>query len=205
MAFCGGVNTAAVVLSYTYFQQVTANTLYFVGANEWDAGSLEELAENIIDWWQTECKPQLSNSLTLVSVEARDIGSGDSFVIEEQCTGDCIGDVTDPGLPGSIAMVIKFGTGFAGRAKRGRNYVMGWGETRVTGNEFVDPAAPDMVASYEALNGYAGLANSSLHVVFSRAECDGVETVIGDTYPVTSYSSDGLVHTQRRRLLGVGS
>lgn len=204
MAFCGANNLAAITLSYTYFQQVTANTLYFVGASDWTQVLLEELAEAIIDWWQTECRPQLSNSLTLVSVEARDLGAINSYVIEEQCTGDCVGDVTDPGLPGSIAMVIKFSTGFAGRNKRGRNYVMGWGETRVTGNEFVDPATPDMVASYEALAGYAGTANSATHVVFSRVDCDDI-IAAGDTYPVTGYSSDGLVHTQRRRLLGVGS
>lgn len=204
MAFCGYEQLAAVTLSYTYFQQVTANTLYFAGAVDWTQALLEELAEAVIDWWQIECKPQLSDSLTLVSVEARDLGAIDSYVIEEQCTGDCVGDVTDPGLPGSIAMVIKFSTGLAGRSKRGRNYVMGWGETRVTGNEFVDPAAPDMVASYEALAGYAGTANSGTHVVFSRVGCDDI-IAAGDIYPVTGYSSDGLVHTQRRRLLGVGS
>lgn len=204
MAFCGYNNLAGVTLSYTYFQQVTANTLYFVGAADWTQALLEELAEAIVVWWQTECRPQLSNSLTLVSVEARDLGAINSYVIEEQCTGDCVGDVTDPGLPGSIAMVIKFSTGFAGRNKRGRNYVMGWGETRVTGNEFVDPATPDMVASYEALAGYAGTANSATHVVFSRKGCTDVIDA-GDAYPVTGYSSDGLVHTQRRRLLGVGS
>lgn len=204
MAFCGYNNLAQVTLSYTYFQQVTANTLYFLGVADWTPALLEELAEAMIDWWQTECRPQLSNSLTLVSVEARDLGAIDSWVIEEQCTGDCVGDVTDAGLPGSIAMVIKFASGLAGRSKRGRNYVMGWGETRVTGNEFVDPATPDMVASYEMLVGYAGSANSSTHVVFSRVGCDDI-IAAGDVYPVIGYSSDGLVHTQRRRLLGVGS
>lgn len=204
MAFCGYNNTAAVTLSYTYFQQVTANTLYFTGASDWTESLLEELADAIIDWWQTECRPLLSDSLTLVSVEARDLGAINSYVVERQCTGDCIGTVTDPGLPGSIAMVIKFTTGFAGRNKRGRNYVMGWGETRVTGNEFVNPATPDMVTSYEQLAGYAGTANSATHVVFSRTDCvDPIDT--GNVYPVTGYSSDGRVHTQRRRLLGVGS
>jgi len=204
MQFCGQNNLASVVLSYTYFQQVTANTLYFVGATDWSASLLEELAEAVIDWWQTELKPLLSDSLTLVSVEARDLGAIDSYVIEEQCAGDCVGDVTDPGLPGSIAMVIKFTTGLAGRAKRGRNYLMGFGETRVTGNEFTTGTVTDMVASYEALPGYAGTANSAVHVVFSRRDCDDIIDV-GDVYPVIAYSSDGLVHTQRRRLLGVGS
>lgn len=204
MAFCGGNNLAAITLSYTYFGQVTANTLYFLGVSDWNPTLLEELAEAVIDWWQTECKPLLSDSLTLVSVEARDLGGLDSYVIEEQCTGDCTGDVTDPGLPGSIAMVIKFSTGLAGRSKRGRNYVMGWGETRVTGNEFVGTAPADMVASYEALVGYAGSANSSTHVVFSRVDCvDPIDT--GEMFQVIGYSTDGLVHTQRRRLLGVGS
>lgn len=204
MTFCGGNNLAAITLSYTYFGQVTANTLFFTGVSDWNPSTLEDLAEAIIDWWQTEVRPQLSNSLTLVSVEARDLGAVDSYVVEEQCSGDCVGAVTDPGLPGSIAMVIKFSTGLAGRSKRGRNYVMGWGEERVTGNEFVTEYIAPMVASYEALAGYVGLVNSSVHVVFSRVDCsDVIDT--GDMYPVIGYSTDGLVHTQRRRLLGVGS
>lgn len=204
MAFCGHTKLAQVTLSYTYFQQVTANTLYVVGASDWNATTLEELGDATISWWQTEVKPQLSDSLTLVKVEARDLGAINSYVIDVPCSGDCVGDVTDPGMPGSVAMVIKFSTGFAGRNKRGRNYVMGWGEARITGNEFVSTDVQAMVESYEALPSYLGTANSGTHVVFSRKDCSDIIDA-GDVYQVIGYSSDGLVHTQRRRLLGVGS
>lgn len=204
MEFCGHDKLAKVTLSYTYFQQVTANTLYVLGVTDWNQSLLEELGAAVIDWWQTEMKPLLSDSLTLISVECRDLGAINSYVVEVQCSGDCVGDVTDAGLPGSIAMVVKFTTGFAGRNKRGRNFVMGFGETRVTGNEFTTEVVDDIITSYEGLAGYLGSANSGTHVVFSQVDCGDI-IAAGDVYQVTGYSTDGLVHTQRRRLLGVGS
>jgi len=203
MAFCGHSNLAMFELVYERYNQVMENTLYFVlPFDDWDATSLQEHAEYLGAWWTDNLAPQTSNSVTLALIRGRDLGAIDSYVIEYTPETGNVGELTSPGEPGNVTLAIKFGTGFAGRAKRGRNYFVGLTEAQVVGNEILDAERDAIVTAYMQL--IATEPTQPIHVVFSRKNCtDIIDT--GDVYPVISYTADGFIDSQRRRLAGRGS
>lgn len=205
MGFCGYPKLAGVEMRFTYFGQQVENTLYFTGNVDWGQSQLEDLGEWLEDWYKDELIAKVSDSLTLVSIICRDLGEADSLVIERSITSGNVGTLTSTGLPGNVTLAIKFNSGFAGRSKRGRNFLLGLVENRVTGNEVISPYLGEFVAAYEALNTHVVNANLAEHVIFSRKNCDPDTSAVGNVYPVTSYGSDGVIDSQRRRLTGRGS
>lgn len=197
-------NTAYVEMIMTVFSQTVENTLYVRNAVPFTDVSLEQLAEAMEEWWANEIQVIVSSAVQLTTIRCRDMNEVDSYVVETNplLTG---AGTASAALPASNAIVIKFGTGLAGRAKRGRNYGVGLMEADVTGNTVSPGVTTIWVNSYAALPGYLHAVSLFWdHVVASRA---GLPSTGGEgtTYKVTQYSSSGLIRTQRRRLTGIGS
>lgn len=198
------VDTAYVELVGTIFSQTVENTLYIKNATFWTDVTLNQLAQAMEDWWVSSLKPYVTDGYTLTLIRCRNMGEVDSYVIEHS-VGEAGGLSGTAPLPSSNTMTIKFGTGLAGRAKRGRNFFIGLTEAAVTGNTVAPATVANIVGAYQNLNSeIQSVSPAWRHVVASRA---GLPTTggEGDTYFVTNYSSDGQVKSQRRRLTGVGS
>jgi len=198
------IDTAYVEFVSSIFSQTVENTIYVKNASFWTDVTLTNLATALGQWWETEIAPLVSSSLVNTLIRARNMGEVDSYVVE-YTTGIGGSITTSPALPSNTALVVKFGSGLAGRAKRGRNYVMGLCEDQVAGNVVNSGVVTSFVTAYEAMSGYlTGESPFWQHCIASRAGLPA-EGGQGDTYVVTNYSSSGLVRTQRRRLTGVGS
>lgn len=198
------VDTAYVELVGTLLGQTVENTLYVKNITFWTDVTLAQLAEVMESWWDSEMRGFVSDAYTLQTIRARNMGEVDSYVVE-RTVGLAGGLEGSPPLPSSNTMTIKFTTGFAGRAKRGRNFFIGLVESAVTGNTVAPTTVDNIIGAYGLLNTeLATVSPAWRHVVASRAGLPSTGGE-GETYFVTGYSSDGLIKSQRRRLTGVGS
>lgn len=204
MPFIQFTDTALIELIFSQHNETVENTVYFRGSSSFDAGDLQDLAEAAETWWVNEMAPQVSNTVTLVTVRARAMHTQFGAVIDYTPDPQPIGELTSPALPNNVTLAIKFGSGLAGRRTRGRNFFVGLTEAQVAGNEVISAEAGAIVTAYQNLNtSIQGTLPSVVHVVASRAGLEA-PSFTGFTYPVIAYSTDGFVDSQRRRLAGRG-
>lgn len=198
-------DTALVEIVTASPNATMVNTLYVKKADAWNLVDLEEVATLVWDWWDASIAPMVSDAVDLVKVRARDMSAPNSWVYEYTDSTPVNGNVSAGILPGNATMTVKFGTGLAGRSKRGRNYVIGLTEDQVSGDNVAGATVSAYIAAYEGLQTLL-VAEGMAHVVASRANCTDPETPCsGNTYTVINYSSDGVVDSQRRRLAGRGA
>jgi len=204
MAFVEAPGIAEAALLYQSPGGEQVNTLYFIGDVEWDVLSLLALGEDIAAWWVAKISGQVGGEIVLYGVRCTSLVS--------ETAPSVVYDVNppEPGthtsaqrLPGNVTMTVTFRTATRGRSSRGRNYVVGLTENQVAG----DVVNGAVVAAYVA--GYQDLltdvtANGATHVVLSRYTGGGPRPE-GIGNPVISYTSDGIVDSQRRRLTGRGA
>jgi hypothetical protein len=153
----------------------------------------EAIAANLEDSWD-ELDGAISNQVALTSVAVTPLdGTSATTIIPSEKVGAFSGaPVTD-----SVAMVVTFRTGTAGRSHRGRAYIPGlataaleddsctWKTSNVSG----------MKTDFEAWNAAILAASETLeHVVISR--------VLEDAFGVVGYTARAKIGTQRRRLTG---
>lgn len=201
MAFITFNDVALMTLNWDIFGQRCQNTMYFFHSPGWSTLSLETAATLLGETFGNELEGEFSNSLTLSSVSYRDMTAEDSFVGEVPI--NIVGTRTSPGLPTNVTLSIKFLTGLAGRAKRGRNYFAGLTEDQVTGLAVIGSNVTNILAGYQAV--FDVMAGESYTwVVASRALVDPEVGGEGDIYQITSFATDGFVDSQRRRLAGRG-
>jgi hypothetical protein len=116
------------------------------------------------------------------------------------------GDLNDAPLPNNVTLTVSFRTANRGRSFRGRNYVVGLGETQVAGNT----VAPSVITAFDGI--YSQLLASPVAaiatwVVVSRfsgvdpVTKEPIPRVTGIATPITSVTVvDNVVDSQRRRL-----
>lgn len=192
-------DTAYVEIIGTLNTKPYENTLYVKNGTFWTDVTLTSLVATVGAWWNVEIKPLVTPSLIITTIRAKNMGLPDSWVVEGTYTmaGTHSGS---PVLPGNVSLVVKFGTGMAGRAKRGRNYLAGFAEDQVVQNAWDASLVSSVIAAYENLNvELQAVSPFWQHVIASRAGLppEGGE---GNTYVVSSYSANQAVKTQRGRL-----
>lgn len=204
MPFVSFPDTAFVELVYTHNGSFVENTLYFRKDTGWLFNDLADLCTDVFAWWGAEVAPLQSTSVALNTVRARDMSVQDGYITEVSPSVGNNGLKAGNSMPNNVTMTVKFSTGFAGRARRGRNYVIGLVEADITGDGVDIAVAGDWVGAYEALNAAVRASDPSItHVVASRAN-PFEPGLVGQTYAVVDYSTDRIVDSQRRRLLGRG-
>jgi len=139
----------------------------------------------------------MANTYVLTLIEATDRSApGGAYGSYTPLSGNAGSKGTDA-LPASVANVVKWTTGFAGRSFRGRTYVPGWVDADATGSSFVNSAITQVQALASALLLYAG--SGSQPVDFMVASIKDLALRI-----VTGFAVDAIVDSQRRRLPGRG-
>lgn len=197
-------NVAKVAVMTRSDTQNWVNTLWFEHEGSITPEDLNDLAEAIWDWYETEIIGLVSDAVELYSVSARDYTVPNGNIRYETRTA-VAGGRSSGLLPSNVTMTVKFESGIASRAGRGRNYVVGLTEDMVSGDDVVSPYATDYVDAYGELIAYVGPLGWS-HVIASAAQCNEEPGICqGDVYPVLNYGTDGIVDSQRRRLKGRGS
>lgn len=204
MAFIPVPNTAMVELLYTWDGQQCENTMYFEGAAPWTDAQLTTLADMMNDWWIAELQTPTSNTVTFRGTKATSLESDTAPSVELAPPTLILGANNNPSLPNNVSIAIKFGTAGRGRSARGRNYIVGLTEEKVTGNQLDAAAAAIISDAYNSLRDLEP-PNSSQQVVVSRFT-GGAPRTTGVTFPVTSATfTDLVIDSQRRRLPGRGT
>jgi len=208
MPFVPAANTVLVELRYTQDAQEVENTLYFQSASAPDEAGMTALGEAILTWWGAQLQTLISNECELRECLLTDLttDSGPSVTV---VTGlPLLGTSDGEAAPQNATACISFRTGFRGRARRGRNYIVGLPNQYVASNTLNSAYMAAAVTAYDTLRSDAD-AIGWTQVVVSRFSgstiVDGKkvptprETAL--VTPVTSVLfADSTVDSQRGRL-----
>lgn len=205
MAFIPAPECARVEFIYNIFQQTCQNVVYVQNETDWTDVTLQQLAEAAADWWSTELRNEVSDSCTLATVRCTDVAVENSWQVEFNPTAGNTGLRTSPAMPLNVTLAIKFGTGLTGRSQRGRAYHVGLTEGQIVGNEMATGEAAAIVARWEDFeNVIQAVSPFWTHVIVSYRH-NNAPRAVAQVLDVVSYSSDGFIDSQRRRLSGRGS
>lgn len=205
MPFTPVANTALCELVYLWNSQIVENTLWFEGASAWDVSSLTELATELRSWWTLNLKLLQFANCSLIAVKCGDQTSQNADAVDYTVGLPVAGTFAGTtGLPNGNTVTTAFRTGLRGRSYRGRNYFVGLSTGSLASpNAVTADFAQDISDAYDALSG-AITVNTAVHVVVSRFT-DGFPRANGVTTPVTNYTTDVTIDSQRRRLPGRGT
>lgn len=204
MPFIPVPNTVLVELFFTQDSQQLENTLYFSRADTWDTTEMTALADAINAWVIANISPLQSNTVLYRGCKVTDLSSATAPAVERTLAVAQAGGLSQPAMPNSTTLAIKFSTAGRGRSSRGRNYIIGLIEDSVVNNNVAASVANSYVTAYSLLNGTTVLPTGSFWVVVSRFLNNAPRTT-GIAQDVNNVGlTDTIVDSQRRRLPGRG-
>jgi len=196
-------DVAEVTMTFLQDGQYLVNKHHFKNTAGWDEGSLNNLGTAIREWWNTELKEFVSNTVSLVEIEVIDLSPASGLGITVSTGLPISGTLSDPPLPNNVTVAVKKGTGLIGRSFRGRTYHIGLTETAVAGNTVAPGNVSALRDAYDALKEPLGEVIPVDLCVLSETT-GGAPRVTGICTPVTGIAIDPIVDSQRRRLPGRG-
>jgi len=201
-SFIAVPDTAKVVMRYIMNDHEVMNVFYFKQPDGYDDAGVQALAEAVTQSWDDNLAPIQPDGLILGRVEATSLRTDPDFFFANPV--NAAGSVNEPILPGNVTLAIKFLTGLTGRSQRGRMFWLQLTEPMVLGDVVNGVRLTAVLGGIEQF--FADIATAmpgTDHVVVSYCE-DGAWRTEGQTTPVLTYDSDGVVDSQRRRLVGRG-
>jgi len=214
VAFVPVALTAEVTTRMTDQDQNVVNVFHVRNTVAWTLASITLLAEAVRTWWETQTRNERNSNTCLQEVCARDLSTATGIgVCVPHGLLNCGADVSNP-VPGNVTLAIKNGSGFTGRSQRGRTYWVGLSEGIVNGNTV------DSTWQGQVLQNMGELRTAIINlgyefVVVSRhtgrtcdvVKCKKIPTPrsVGVTTPITGFTADLVVDSQRRRLPGRGA
>lgn len=204
MAFIPVLNCINCKMIFTLGGQFVQNNFYFQTAAPPTTTDLDNTNTFMHTFWTNQLKPNLTADLALVQIQSIDMSAANaparSLFISPPEAGTLAATV---GAPSGSAIVATARTALRGRNYRGRVYLGG-----LSGNALTSPTtynATQLVNIITALSWLLNVANtaSEILVVVSKflnkaARSSGIKT------PVTTWTMDTALDSQRRRLLGRG-
>lgn len=218
MAFIPAVNTAQVKIWQRLHGQDVINQIYVSNASVWGSADLADLCDLVIAWWNDSLADELHADITLQKVSARDMSLEDGAGVEIAAPPGSGGNLlTSGGMPGNVAIVVKFITGLTGANRRGRVFVSGMSEEDVNGNTVTDNYRDQLVIDFGELRTLL-VAAGYQHVVASFYNGTAlVDLPNGETRkrpvpratalltPIETYTADTNLDSMRSRLAGRGN
>lgn len=217
MPFIPAVNTAQVILHQQLHGQTVQNVFYVQNATVWGSSDLAALCNLVISWWNDSLADELHSDMHLVSVSARDMTTADAAGVEIQAPPLSGGNLnTGGGMPGNVALVIKFKSGLTGRNRNGRFFLAGMSEESVNGNTITDAIRDQILLDFGELRdsligaGYepvvASFYDGTELVTYPSGEVKKrpVARSTALLTPIEQYTADTNLDSQRRRLAGRG-
>jgi len=205
MAFIPVPETVMVEVRMKLNLQSIENTLYFQKGGGWDPASATVLANDILTWWTTYFRVEISQDVFLSEIVVTDLDVVDSFQVTVPAPAPAPqGSNGDPAAPNNVALCISFRTARRGRSYRGRNFVAGIPSNLLLNSVALSTFTDAILAAYETLP-FATTSAAGTWVVVSRRNA-GVDRTEGVTTPVSAVIIvDSVVDSQRRRLPGRGT
>jgi len=189
---------------YNHIGQQCENVLYAQMAGAVSLTDLTDLAGTLVNWFDTQLQPLVSNGTQLVKVLCRDMtvesGAAIEFTTDLPMTG-----TGGSALPGNVTVCTKFSSGLAGRSFRGRSYLVGLPVGNNTGSANVLDAgyASDLDDAMEAL--IADITVDDRTFVVASFFHDNAPRTSAVLTEIVAASVDTNLDSQRRRLAGRGT
>jgi hypothetical protein len=189
---------------FSWDGQVVENVLHYEFDGAPITADMEELADFLIDWWDTNLKPGSPTTLILTRIRIVDLRTEFSPAVDYAVGLPSAGVGSGLSLPNNNSIVFTKRTIMRGRSFRGRLYHMGLTEAQVTNNAVASATVSGLITTYNLLKTFAGTTVNWTLGVLSRF-ADGNQRAEGLMTPVIGFTSDGVIDSQRRRLPGRGN
>lgn len=194
-------NTAQVEMIYLADTEPAENVYHVKGTAPWTLATLQTLTQNFIAWELSVMSPNRSTDTALVKVVARDASIQSGVVIENSDTLPIRGTSAGRTLPNNVTVAVAKRTDRGGRSYRGRIYHIGLTGDWIGTNTLLPSAPASLISDYESLLSGALSVNGAQLVVASKRQ-DKVWLNPGIVTPVTRFTVDNNLDSQRRRLPG---
>lgn len=169
------------------------------GDADWDAASIEALAERLLLAWADHVLPVQCTGLSLSSILAKSLDSSIAPFFEAFPLVPVVGTLTGPAISNNVALCLTKRSGLTGRSARGRLYHIGFTEDQMSGNTLLSAYVSDVVEAYQ--NMIINMAGSDFEpVILSKYENNAPRTTGIFFLQTTIGARNNRVDTQRRRL-----
>lgn len=197
-----GTYAAQQIVNVFHYRQTTVN----VSGNT----DVNELASAFSGGTLTDLLAATVNAYTANTIESRTFPLPGIALMGVDVPVGLTGDLATPGMPPSVAVVLKRLTAFLGRKYRGRIFLVGCPRTAVTGGTITDAGQLTLYSNFSArlnsaiTSGNAGAPTfqPELNVVVPLVPGPGFGYRATD---VTNAVVTTILRSQRRREVGVGS
>lgn len=200
MAFVPASNVLMVELRATFNGEPMENTLYFSTSGGITTPKVEDLFDYLEDTWIPTWVAGMSDDFQVGEIYGTDLTTSTAPTYSRALVPPLEGPNTGGNLPGNVAIVVSFRTEGRGRSTRGRNYVGGLTEDKVTDNLFDLSTLNAIVGFYELLMGGGAFPVDWVWGVLSRF-FEGAPRVTGLFQEIVDVlATDIIVDSQRGRL-----
>lgn len=203
MPFIPVPNTVAVEMVFLQGGSVVQNVLHYEASGVPIPDEMVELANDIIAWWSSDVRPQVNDQTSLIEVRVTSLDDAIAPSVSVVTGLPLAGSAAQPMLPSNVTLSLTKRTILRGRNFRGRLYFIGLGEGQVVGNTVNGVTVTALINAY---NNSLSFATTSLtwELVVVSLYFNNAPRTSGVTTEVTSFTSDGIIDSQRRRLPGRG-
>lgn len=202
MAFVPVPSGIKIAVEYSLNGQLVVNVYYVTTTNPIITANLTALCDIFINWWSTNQRPNFTTSMFLERVVATDVSVPDGLQVVRDVSPPVAGTATGATAPNNVAIVLSKRTGFSGRSYRGRTYYAGIAAAEVADNILSSALVTALLVDATALS--AALGSAGYTWVVASFQENGVPRTTAVTKPITSFTMDSRIDTQRRRLPGSG-
>ena len=193
------LNTVKAEMIYLQDGQYVENVWHVHSGSAWIPEEMALLADHLIAWWEVCYRPSYVTTYSLRTVRVTNLNTINSSVVERALNPPQFGTRTlDPALPNNVTVAIKWLTELRGRSYRGRTYIPCLTESLVAGNHLSEDGLTLSAFFASSLMDAINVAGRDLCIV---SYCnDHTWRTEGVTTPVTAFSVNEVLDSQRRRL-----
>lgn len=202
MAFIPLPSGIRVAVEYIQNGQVVVNVYHVTTAQPITTVNLTALAQILVDWWTTDMRQNFVQAIGLQRVTVTDVSVANGLQVINQQSPVIPGTIVGAAAPNNVAIVATQRTGFSGRSFRGRNYFAGVAAAEIADNFISSTYAGNVINDMNSLA--TRLSAGGFQLVVASYRANGAPRVTGVATPVSNFSMDLRVDTQRRRLPGTG-
>jgi len=204
MAFIPAENTLKFEMVYNHIGQICENVGYAQMAGAPTLTDMTDLAGTLVNWFDTQLQPLVSNGTALTKVLVRDM-SEESGAAIEFTTDLPMAGTGGSALPGNVTVSSKWSTGLAGRSFRGRTYLVGLpvGNNTTSANLLDAGYLSDLQDAYTAL--IADISVDDRKFVVASFFHNGSARDTAVLTEILSVTVNNALDSQRRRLAERGN
>jgi hypothetical protein len=202
-AFIAADKTVQVRLQFHTTAGFAENVLNFQASNGWSEASARQLGAFLVDWWENDVAPIVSQGVDLWSIVLTDLTSENGFQVVYNTGLPVYGTNQSGALPDNVTAAIKLSTDNRGRSYRGRIFHVGMAGDLIDGSALTITFQQLAVSAYSSLK-FISLQDTDAYLSIVSLCHNGVWREGAEVTHVTAVTTDTSVDSMRRRLIGRG-